>query len=159
MLSRDVRHQDRLAGIEEKLRRAQALTPDLMTEVVAQASVRLAALGPEPADRIRSLLACGGTIDAVLALITIERPRWSLRRLVCDDGEWLCSLSQRPSVPLEFDDLAEASHPSMALALLLAFIAALRAAPANERTTSPIARPRPTPRPTLGHPICCDNFA
>ena len=39
-------------------------------------------------------------IDVALALIEIV-PGWKLRRLAYDDGEWHCSLSKQPNLPVE----------------------------------------------------------
>jgi hypothetical protein len=44
------------------------------------------------------------------------------------DREWLCSLSNQPQLPLGLDNVAEASHEVLPLAILLAFLQARRAA-------------------------------
>src|SRR5689334_18349387 len=43
--------------------------------------------------RIHRLLADEAWTEAGLALIEVGLPQWTLRRIVRDDGEWLCTLS------------------------------------------------------------------
>jgi hypothetical protein len=62
------------------------------------------------AARIDQLIDAGAWNDAALALIELELPAWKLRRLVYEDGEWLCSLSRQPNLPLALDDTADARH-------------------------------------------------
>jgi hypothetical protein len=149
------RHEDRLGGLEERLRRADALTPDLMTDVIAEACMWFAAQSRAARAKINRLLECGAWTDAALALIELELPYWKLRRLVYDDGEWLCSLSNQPGLPLGLDELAEASHEMLPLAILIAFLRARRAA-AESAVTFPEV---PQVRATEGYAICCDNFS
>jgi hypothetical protein len=79
-------------------------------------------------------------------------PQWKLRRVIYEDGEWLCSLSKQPRLPLSLDEVAEASHEDLALAILIAFLQARRAGVAS-LTVVPQVRAMP------GHAVCCDNFA
>jgi hypothetical protein len=151
----DPKHEDRLGGLEKRLRRAHALTPDLLSDVIAQACTRLAAHGPSARAKINRLIESGAWTDAMLALVEIELPRWKLRRLVHEDGEWLCSLSSQPGLPLGLDDVAEASHEILPLAILLAFIEARRV-----DLESPVSLTAvPQVRPAVGYAVCCDNFA
>jgi hypothetical protein len=151
----DPKHEDRLGELEARLRGAHALTPDLLSDVIAQACTRLAAHGPSARGRVDRLIEAGAWTDAVLALVEIELPHWTLRRLVYEDGEWLCSLSSQPGLPLGLDEVAEASHEILPLAILLAFIEARRAA-----LESPVGLTAvPQVRPAVGYAVCCDNFA
>jgi len=90
--------------------------------------------------------------DAALALIALELPAWSVRRMVYEDGEWLCSLSQQPGVPIEIDDTVDAQHPVLSLAILRAVLdarqrlAPAKLEPAAHRNSRLLAQ-------------CCDNFA
>jgi hypothetical protein len=43
-------------------------------------------------------------------MVELELPCWNLRRLVHEDSEWLCSLSEQPRICLTLDDTADASH-------------------------------------------------
>jgi hypothetical protein len=144
-----------LGRLEARLRGAQALTPELLSDLTA-ACARFA--GPhEPARAgIAQLIRSGAWTDAALALVELELPRWRLRRLVHDGGEWRCAFSRQRALPTGLDEIAEASHETMSLAILIAFIAALRQT-AAEREPWPQAAPPVAPAD--GHPVCCDNFA
>jgi hypothetical protein len=50
----------------------------------------------------------------------VELPGWKLRRLVYQDGEWLCSLSKQPNMPEDIDETADAVHEVLPLAILTA---------------------------------------
>jgi hypothetical protein len=102
------------------------------------------------------LIESGAFADAMLALLELELPQWKLRRLVCEGGEWHCSMSKQLGLPTELDDMAEAQHESLPLAILGAFIAA----GCRSRTASE-GQPRSVPpvRLTQGNALCCDNFA
>ena len=93
--------------------------------------------------------------DAALALVALELPVWSLRRLVREDGEWFCSLSREPSLPLALDDTADARHPSLPLTILLALLEARRMA----ETRPAVVSATPHVQPASDSMICCDNFA
>src|SRR5262245_32941450 len=90
-----------LGGLEAEICLAQAITPELLSLVMAKSSVRLTSLGRVAQSKFDRLIAAGAWVDAALALIAFELPHWKLRRIVCDDGEWLCSLAKEPLLPLE----------------------------------------------------------
>jgi hypothetical protein len=94
--------------------------------------------------------------DATLTLLELELPQWMLRRLIREDDEWHCSISKQLGLPAELDDMAEASHESLPLAILSAFVEAR-----CHSLTAGGARPKSVPqvRPAQGYAICCDNFA
>jgi hypothetical protein len=73
---------------------------------------------PDRVERILQFAAAGAWTDAALALIELEQPEWKLRRLVHEDGEWICSLTRRPDLPIELDDVAEARNALLTLAIL-----------------------------------------
>ena len=82
MLSKP-KHEDRLDRLTEQLRLAPALTPDLISNVIADACIRLPVLTRAGnAARIDQLIEAGAWSDAALALIELELPAWKLRRLV-----------------------------------------------------------------------------
>jgi hypothetical protein len=152
------KHEDRLGRLADELRLAQAVTPDLLSAVISEACVRLPTMrAARRAARIERLIEAGAWTDAALCLVELEMPAWTLRRLAFDDGEWLCSLSKQPYVPIELDDTAEASHPVAALAILTAFVEARRSiAATHERPAASV------PQVLRGAPaaaVCCDNFA
>ena len=96
----------------------------LMADVMARASGHLQA---QHRTRVAHLIESNAFADATLALLELERPQWKLRRLIYEDGEWHCSLSKHIGLPAELDDeMAEASHESLPLAILSAFVEAGR---------------------------------
>jgi hypothetical protein len=148
----DPKHREHLGRLEKRLRCAQAITPELIADVIAQACTRFAAHGPTAKAKVNRLIECGAWVDATLALIELELPQWKLRRVIYEDGEWLCSLSKQPSLPLSLDGASEASHEDLALAMLIAF---LQARPAAAASLAAVPQVRPMP----GCAVCCDNFA
>ena len=159
------KHQDHLERLADRLRLAPALTSDLITDVVANACTRIPVLGKAgKAVRINQLIAAGAWGDAALALIELELPAWKLRRILHEDGEWFCSLSREPRLPLGLDDTADARHEVLPLALLGAFVEARRRT-SNMRETGAPRVPRCSPStgpcgllrqfrvsPTIGQP-------
>ena len=149
------KYEEQLGVLEERLRRAHALTPDLMSDVIAKACTRFAPHGPTPNARVNQLIEAGAWTDATLAMVEVELPYWKLRRLVHEDGEWLCSLSKQPNLPVALDDTADASHQVLPLAILGALLEARRQTEAMRETGSQAV---PQVRPTSGYAVCCDNF-
>jgi hypothetical protein len=147
--------EDRLGQLEEQLRRARAVTADLLSDVIARACVDFPQYGGAAEVRINRLIEAGAYTDAALALIELELPHWKLRRLVYDDGEWICSLSRQPWLPVELDEVAEARHEILPLAVLMTFLQALGATASNETRVATV----PSVRPGQGHVMCCDNFS
>jgi hypothetical protein len=103
---------------------------------------------------IHRLIADRAWTDAALALLALELPQWKLRRLVCEDGEWFCSLSMRLDCPAELDEPAEAHNAELPLAIVQAAMEAWErshAASSGQLRVPSIAQ-RPAPM------LCCDNF-
>jgi hypothetical protein len=88
-----------------------------------------------------------------VAWIELELPGWKLRRLAYKDGEWRCSLSRHPNLPLALDDSVDASHEILPLTILRALAEARLSAGACDATS-----PVPQIRPAREFSICCDNF-
>ena len=149
-----LREETRLEALEERLRSARTLTPDLVGKVIAEACQRLAALGTK-ASAVWRMIEAGALSDAMLTLIEIELPQWKPRRLVCEDGEWYCSLSKQPWLPVGFDETAEASHGIFPIAILMALIEARRRAPMRAAATGSV----PNVRSAEIYAVPCDNFA
>ena len=145
-----------LSRLEDRLREAPALTPKLLSDLTAQACVRFASPHELAKAGIERLIRSGAWTDAALALVELELPRWRLRRLVHDGGEWRCAFSHQRTLPTGLDEIAEASHEIMSLAILIAFIAALRQTAAE---LEPWSQAAPPVVAVDGHPVCCDNFA
>src|SRR5262249_33711738 len=98
-----------LNGLEARLHGAHQVTPAL-TSGVMQVCGRFAAVGRGPQARVIRLIESGAWTDAAFALLELELPNWKIRRLVQEDGEWLCTLSMQPQLPLDFDEPIEATH-------------------------------------------------
>ena len=150
-----VNPNDPLDWLLGKLQRARAVTPELMAEFVAGACSRLPLLNRtgKTAGDIAGLVQSSAWVDAALALIQLELPGWTLRRLAYDEGEWHCALSGQPALPVELDDVADAHHEVLPLALMCAFLEVRRRAGAPRDQTVPQALQAHT------HAVCCDNFA
>ena len=151
----DPRHEQHLGKLEAQLRRAQAPTAELISDVIAEACVCFAARGGAAKLRIHRLIESGAWTDAALALLELELPQWKLRRIVYEDGEWHCALSRQPQLPLGLDEVAEASHEILPLALLVALLQASRDVAASATRVTAVPRVGPAP----GYAVCCDNFA
>ncbi len=106
------------------------------------------------AQRLDRLVAAGAWTDAALALIAIELPRWQLRRLVYDEGEWHCALSNRRDLPDWLDSAVETHHPDMATAILDAFRAIVSRGGTPHLTQAPV---RAIQR-TDSEPMLCENY-
>ena len=121
------RHDEHVKKLEERLLVAEEITSELMSDMIASACGRFSALGAVTKVKLDWLIEAGAWTDAALTLVEFELPQWELRRLVKDEGEWLCTLSRQPALPLEFDEVAEARHQLLPVAILLALLQAKRA--------------------------------
>jgi hypothetical protein len=150
------KHEEHLRELQQELHRARTITPALMADVIARACPRLQAQQRAASATVIRLIESGAFADAALALLDLELPQWKLRRLIREDDEWHCSLSKQLGLPAELDEMAEANHESLPLAILCAFIEAQ-----HRSFTAGEARPKSVPqvRPIRGYAICCDNFA
>jgi hypothetical protein len=145
-----------LDRLDDELRSPARPAPELLCKVIERVGTRLSLLRQAgKVVRIDRLLEAGAWSDAVFALIELELPAWRVRRLVHEHGEWLCSLSRQPNLPLAFDDPVEASHEVLALAVLRAFVEVRRRSSAAQEGIPTVPQVRPTPDQI----ICCDNFA
>ena len=155
-MSFDPDGEEHLRELQARIRRAQTLTPQLAADVIARACPRSQALHAATKARLIRLIESSAFADAMLALLELELPQWKLRRLVCKDGVWYCSMSKQLGLPADLDDMAEAQHESMPLAILGAFIEAGR----HSRSASEGQRQSVPPvRLTQGYALCYDNFA
>lgn len=142
--------------LDEELRKARGLQRALFYKVITAACARLPLLSKlGRAGQVDQLAAAGAWTDAALALIALELPAWKLRRLVYENGEWLCSLSRQPNLPIALDDTADAGHEALPLAIMLAFVEARRKSNINTETAPTAPKSGRAP----GLVLCCDNFA
>src|SRR5262245_40696798 len=95
---RRAKHEDQLG---DTLRADSAMTPALMSKVIREACVRLHACAATAKARLDRLIEAGAWTDAAFALLALELPQWTVRRLACEDGEWFCALSRQRGLPLE----------------------------------------------------------
>jgi hypothetical protein len=147
---------NQLQLLGDRLRHAPSAGPEIFGAVI-DACTRIPVLRTAgKAGRLDQLLAAGAWTDAALALIELEFPAWTLRRLVYEDGEWFCSLSQQPNLPLAIDDIVDAHHPVLPLAILSALIEVGATAELRPQFG---AHRVPQVRPATGYAVCCDNFA
>jgi hypothetical protein len=155
-MSFDTNQEAGLGELQERLRRAPAIAVDLIADVIARTGLRSSAQSPARRTRILRLVQAGAVVEAALALLAFELPGWKLRRLVYEDGEWICSLSKYRELPDWLDDAAEARHETLALAIVAAFVEAQSRAADADRVSIPTVPQEPRATDCA---LCCDNFA
>ncbi len=145
-----------LDRLDEAVRFASLPTRGLVSKVVAGACTRIPVLKKAGrAAGIDRLLESGAWADAALALIELELPDWTLRRLIREDERWHCSLSQHPNLPIDLDDTADATHEVMPLAILLAFLQARRRITPTAQSVPAV----PLANSASAELLWCENFA
>ena len=140
------------AELSALLMRTQCCTPAVFWRVVREACPRSALLAASPeAKRVSQLAAAGAWTDATLALVKLELPLWTVRRLQLDGGDWHCALSQHRDLPDWLDNAKEAMHRDLAMAILLALIEARMPEVSSPSSSSQ----------DKGDAIvaCCENFS
>jgi hypothetical protein len=140
-------------ALENHLWRSKTITVELANAVTH--SCPHVPQHPTPKAKLLRLIESGAFTDAVLALIELEAPDWKLRRLLYDNSEWHCSLSKQLGLPADLDEMAEASHSVLPLAILGALA---EARSMNLRAREVRSNSVPQVRPVRGYPACCDNF-
>jgi hypothetical protein len=146
-----------LAG---RLRKAPSADPEIFSAVVETCG-RVSALKISgKAARLDRMLANAAWTDAAFTLIALELPAWTIRRLVYEDGEWICTLSRQPNLPLEIDDTVDTHHPALPLAILSALIEARTKSAGGGQTDSfRVPQVGQVTDQVTDHVLCCDNFA
>jgi len=106
----------------DRLRAADGMTSELMSEVIGKVCRRFPSLGHAgKSARIETLIGSGAWTDAALALVDLELPQWQVRRIAYDEGEWYCALSRERELPDWLDRSIEARHADLALAASSSF--------------------------------------
>jgi hypothetical protein len=149
---------DPLDRLARRIQLAAAPDRDLVSAIMTSC-VRVRALkAAAQARQLERSLNAGAWTEAAIALVELEVPAWTMRRLEQDDGMWFCALSRSPGLPAEFDGMIQTTHESMPLAILAALLEAQRTT--KTARASP-CRPPPAPgdRRNDGYRICCDNFS
>jgi hypothetical protein len=148
---------DDFSALADQLRNASALTPELIGEVIDISSPRLPFVGRRvKTAHVAQLIGARAWTDVALALVDLELPLWSVRRIVYDAGEWYCALSRQRELPDWLDQSIEGRHPDLALAILTAFLEAQRATASSPRPSVPVV-PRKLEADCLQ--LSCENFA
>ena len=144
-------------ALSTRLRNADVVTTELLSEIVRGACRRFPSLGQSgKTARIERLMAAGAWMDTALALIDLELPQWQVRRITYDEGEWYCALSRERELPDWLDQSVEAHHADLPLAILSAFVDIGHLSAPSNRTSVPVV---PREASALYEPVCCDNFA
>jgi hypothetical protein len=143
--------------LQQQLRDAVAVTPDLVSAVIDEMSTRRPILrAGRQAGRIARLIEASAWTDVALALVELALPGWSLRRAVYEDGEWLCTFSRHPNLPMELDETVDARHGDLTLAILSALVEARGRSTEPQRlralSVAPVHR-------VPDYAVCCDDFA
>lgn len=145
-----------LERLDEALRQAGAVSADLFCDVTKHCARLSSQRQFGKAIVLDRMIEAGAWTDAAITLVALELPNWNVRRVICEDGEWLCSLSQHLGLPVFLDEPVERSHPVLALAILRAFIAARpNRVPVVQQVTASV----PQVRPAAAFVFCSDNFA
>lgn len=143
--------------LADRLREADAITAELFSDVIRDACWRLPSVRrTRPFNRLTELIQSCAWTDAALALLALELPRWQIRRIVHDAGEWHCSLSRLYELPEWLDQPIETNHTDLSLAILSALVDAQSAgmSPMGSGASTP-----PDVNEQLYTTLCCDNFA
>ena len=129
-------------GLSDRLGNAAAVTPTLMSDLVASVCRRFPSFGqPDKIARVKELIQLRAWTDAALALIDLELPFWQVRRIAYDEGQWYCALSRERELPDWLDRSVEAWHADLALAILSALIEARRISLPSVKTSVPVVTP------------------
>lgn len=153
---------ERLAGLAYRLRTADDVTADLISAIFYEAADAVtAARQTRKVAQLGKFATAGAWTDAAMALLEMALPRWKLRRLAYDDGEWHCALSPSREIPDWLDNAVEASHPNLPLAILRGLVEAIRRdIAADDPHTAPGPRMSLKSCETAGLDfVCCDHFA
>jgi hypothetical protein len=155
-MSLKAKHRASLEALDSALHHAQEPTLDLLAQIISGACTRArhCAKG-EKFDRLMHFAKIGAWTEAAFALIALELPLWQVRRLVYEDGEWLCSLSHQPNLPIALDDCVEATHEVLPIAMLCAFVEACRRRNAVYEKVSIVPQIQ---QPWPEFAMCCENY-
>jgi hypothetical protein len=152
--------ESRLDNLRDQLKRAQVVTPDLISKVVIADCTRIAMQGgTTKATRVDRLIEAEAWTEVAVALVGLELPLWTVRRLVYQEGAWLCSLSKQWNLPVWLSDSIEARHESLPLAILSALIEARQSDDSQSGRTATSVPRCGAELPSPAEIMCCDNFA
>jgi len=139
----------------DRLRQAPSAGPEIFSAVIETCD-RVAALKTAgKAGRLGQMLENAAWTDAAFALVALELPAWTIRRLVHEDDQWICTLSRQPNLPMEIDDTVDTHHPALPLAILSALVEVRAKGAGGSQTAFRV----PHIGPVTERVLCCDNFA
>jgi hypothetical protein len=145
------------SALGDRLRDTYAVTAEFIADIIRETCRRFPSQSQAgKTARVERMIQCGAWTDAALALIDLELPQWKIRRLVYDEGEWHCALSRQRELPDWLDQAIETHHADLALAILSAFVEAIRTIPPASKTSVPAA---PLALGGLYEAVCCDDFS
>jgi hypothetical protein len=148
---------EQLAALAGQVRAADEATSGLFSEIVVATARRLWTPGEAAnAVRLHDLIEAGALTQAALRLIELELPLWKLRRIAYDEGEWHCAMSRQRELPQWLDQAVEASHASLTLAILSAYIEVVGQIALSREPSRPSV---PQIRAEQYEPLYCENFA
>jgi hypothetical protein len=143
-----------LGALDTALRNAEEPSLDLLSKIITSVCTRVLALAQtERLNRVIRLAEIGAWTEATFALTELELPLWKVRRLAYENGEWLCSLSRQPNLPMTLDDCADATHEVLPLAMLCAFVEACRGRHIVQGSVVPQVQ-----QPRAEQIMCCENY-
>ncbi len=141
---------DDSGSLSDRLRNADAVTAKLMSQLMGATCRRYPSIGQTAKTaQIERLIDSHAWTDAALALIDLELPRWQVRRIARDEGEWHCALSFARELPEWLDQPVETRHADLPLAILSAYLEAGASARRRIRPVCPSCRETPTPSTRL----------
>jgi hypothetical protein len=150
-------HKPDLSVLTERLHDASTANAAVVADVINAACLRFPSLGQsQKTVRIERLIGAAAWTDTAMALLDLELPRWQIRRLAYDEGEWHCALSHERELPDWLDQPIETHHADLAIAILIAFVEAQRVSEPERRSSVPAVN---RAAPNFYEPLCCDNFS
>jgi hypothetical protein len=143
MLNHSARQRD-FDELRHRIQSARSFTTELVHDLVVETQTEATQLADAGhVFMLQRWVHDGAWTDAMLLLAEMKLPQWKLRQIVFDEGQWHCTLSRQPNLPLELDEVAECSHEVLPLAILGALVEALSSMRSRNRLRLVDARPVP----------------
>lgn len=150
---------EQLATLAGQVRAADQATPEMLSRIVVETCQRLSAPSEAAnATQLKKFVESGALTEAALALIELELPQWKLRRVTYDEGAWHCAMSRQRELPEWLDQAVEASHTSLTLAIVSAYIETLRQMEASKELRQRSV-PQIRAKQYEHERLCCENFS
>lgn len=115
----------RLAAFAARLSRAREPSDAIFFDLLDMPDRAVIATQGHAIANFEKLARCGAWTEASLASLELFAPRWSLRRLIHDGGEWHCCISPRRNSPDWIDQAIESHHADLPLSILTAAVEAM----------------------------------